>query len=308
MGGTGGRYFPRRLSPAQLAQRIRQAEDKARDDAFETEVGRHLASLLVEFNERDAEGTQKVLRQIRSDFEKEIEGTVETLFGGSISKHTYVDGISDIDALIILNNSELADGSPDEAKSFLAACLRTRYNREAVHEGELAVTVDMQDRTIQLLPALREGEGIKISGSDGSVWSKINPREFTDALTAANRRLDGKLVPCIKLVKAIVSTLPENYRISGYHAESLAIDVFREYDGPATTKTMLRHFFQQASHLVAAPIRDSSGQSAYVDEYLGDANSLTRRNVADALDRIARKTRNADGSRSLERWQELFPE
>ena len=306
MGGSGGGYFSKRLTPDDLVKQTRQAEDQARAGAFETDVAGHLASLLADFNARDVEGIQKVFDQIKSDLEDEIDGSVDTLFGGSISKHTYIDGISDVDALVLLNNSELADKSPDKVKLFLADCLRDRYGDDAVREGVLAVTVNVDDKTIQLLPALRHGESVKIASSDGKNWSKVNPQGFAHALTKANQRLDGKLVPCIKLIKAIVATLPEKRQITGYHTEAMAINVFRGYDGSKTPKSMLRHFFERASEHVTEPIKDSSGQSVYVDEYLGSANSLERRIVADALGRIGRKMRNADGARSLDRWEELF--
>ena len=306
MGGSGGGYFSNRLTPDDLAKRTRQAEDQARDDTFETDVAGHLASLLADFNDRDVEGIQDVFDQIKSDLKNEIDGTVDTLFGGSISKHTYVDGMSDVDALVLLNNSELANQSPNKVKSFLADCLRDRYGEDAVRVGALAVTVNVEDKTIQLLPALRYGNSVKIASSDGKNWSKVNPHGFAHALTKANQRLDGKLVPCIKLIKAIVATLPERRQITGYHAEAMAINVFRGYDGLRTPKSMLRHFFEHASEHVTEPIKDSSGQSVYVDEYLGAANSLERRIVADALGRIGRKMRNADGARLLDRWEELF--
>ena len=306
MGGSGGGYFSGRPKPDDLAKQIRRGEDKAKGDVFRACVAEHLAALLNDFNDRDVEGTQEVLGQIKSDLENEIDGTVDTLFGGSVSKYTYVDGISDVDALVFLNNSELANKSPHQVKSFLVDCLRDRYGRDAVDEGVLAVTVSLTDKTIQLLPALRHGEGVKIASSDGYNWSKVNPHGFANALTKANRRLGGKLVPCIKLIKAIVATLPEKRRITGYHAESMAINVFKGYAGPNTTKSMLHHFFEHASNQVTKPIEDSSGQSVHVDEYLGPANSLRRRIVADAFSRIGRKMRNADGARSLERWKELF--
>ena len=306
MGGSGDGYFSSGLTPDNLAKRTRRAEDQAQTATFETNVADHLASLLTDFNDRDVEGIREVFDRIKSDLENEIDGTVDTLFGGSVSKHTYLDGISDIDALVLLNNSELAEKSPNEVKSFLADCLRDRYGKDAVREGGLAVTVNVQDKTIQLLPALRQGESVKIASSDGSNWSKVNPQGFAHALTKANQRLDGKLVPCIKLIKAIVAMLPEKRQITGYHTESMAINVFRGYDGSKTTKSMLRHFFEHAPEHVIEPIKDSSGQSVYVDEYLGAANSLERRIVADTLGRIGRKIRNADGARSLDRWKELF--
>ena len=305
MSGGGG-YFSGRLTAAELARRARQAENQAHDDTFETAVSKNLASLLASYNDRDVEGTQELFNQIKATLESEIDGTIDTLFGGSISKHTYVDGISDVDALVLLNNSELADMNPDQVKSYLADCLRARYGQEAVEVGVLAVTITLQDQTIQLLPALQHGTGMKIANSDGRDWSKVNPNGFASALTSTNRKLGGKLIPCIKLIKAIVATLPEKHRITGYHTESLAINVFQGYDGPKTPKSMLSHFFEHAPEQVAQPIKDRSGQSIHVDENLGEANSLQRRVVADAFSRIARKIRNADGARSPERWKELF--
>ena len=250
-GGSGGGYFSGSLTPDVLIKRIRQAEDEARDDKFETNGGEHLSSLLADFNNRDVEGTQELFDQIKADLENEIDGTIDTLFGGSISKHTYVDGISDVDALVLLNNSELADKSPNEVKSFLADCLRSRYGEAAVYEGVLAVTVSVQEKTIQLLPALRHGKGVKIARNDGRNWSKINPHGFAHALTKANQRLGGKLVPCIKLIKAIVATLPEKRRITGYHTESMAIKVFNAYDGPNTAKWGI--YFTQVAPICCGP-------------------------------------------------------
>ena len=306
MGGSGGGYFSSRLKPDELVERIRQAEERTQDATFEAEVEGHLAFLLTDFNDRDTEGTQEVFDKFKSDLENEIDGTIDMLFGGSISKHTYVDGISDVDALVLLNNSELADMNPDEVKSFLADCLRNRYGQNAVSVGVLAVTINLQDQMIQLLPALRDGESVKIANSGGHDWSKVNPNRFASALTDVNQKLSGKLIPCIKLIKAIVATLPEKRQISGYHTESIAINVFKDYEGPKTPKSMLRHFFERASEQITQPIKDTSGQSAHVDEYLGNANSLERRVIADALSRIGRKIRNADGARSLEQWKELF--
>ena len=306
MSGTGGRYFSRNVSPSRLIQQTRQAEDQTRDEAFETTVGEFLASQLAGFNDRDIEGIQEVLDKIKADLENEIEGTVDTLFGGSVSKHTYLEGLSDVDTLVLLDNSELAEKSPREVKSYLFDCLRDRYGEEKVWKGKLAVTVCLDDKTIQFLPALRYRQGVKIASSDGSDWSKVNPQRFAEALTKANKKMNGKLVPCVKLAKAIVATLPEQRQLTGYHTESIAINAFKKYDGPKTTKAMLRHFFENASEQVTMPIKDSSGQSVHVDEYLGKANSLKRQTISHALDRIRRKLLNADGATSLERWKELF--
>ena len=302
MGGTGRTYFSR--TPAR--EQIRRTEDQALADTFETEVNENLTSLLVDLNDRDVEGIREELDQIKVDLESEIEGTVDTLFGGSVSKHTYVNGISDVDALVLLDRSELADKTPDEVKAFLADRLGDRYGNGAVGVGALAVTLTLEGKEIQLLPALRHQHGFKIADSNGSNWANVYPRRFAKALTKANERLGGKLVPCVKLIKASIAKLSETEQISGYHVESMAINVFRGYGGRLTHKSMLHHFFVKAPAHVLKPIKDSSGQSVHVDEYLGVENSSKRKDVARALIRIRGEISDADKNGSQEGWKELF--
>ena len=306
MGGSGGGFFSGNVSPDDLARKTREAEEKTYDQAFESEVSAFLTSELAQYNERDVNGTQAMFEAIKKDLEADCGGTVDLLFGGSISKHTYVDGLSDVDALVLMERTELKRKEPKELQRLLADCLRARYGKDSVTLGALAVTLNHDGQTIQLLPALRDGKKLKIASYDTKGWSGIDPVGFAEALTKANKAMDGKLVPCIKLAKSVIATLPEQRRLTGYHTESLAIQVFKGYNGPKTPKAMIRHFFEHAPEHVKQPIRDSSGQSVYVDEYLGKENSLERSIVADALGRIARKIRNADGARSLERWKELF--
>ncbi len=92
----------------------------------------------------------------------------------------------------------------------------------------------------------------------------------------------------IKLAKAINATLPDALRLSGYHMESLGIAAFRGYTGPRTVAEMLPTYFEQASKLVLQPIRDRTGQSVHVDEYLGPSDSAERVARGHVLDRVAK--------------------
>ena len=85
-------------------------------------------------------------------------------------------------------------------------------------------------------------------------------------------------MPVIKLTKAMADCyIPRPSRkISGYHMESLAIDAFRDYRGPLDPKAMLVHLLGHSIEAVKRPITDSTGQSRYVDEYLGPADSKLR--------------------------------
>jgi predicted nucleotidyltransferase len=309
MGGSGGGFFPGGRKAADLRKQVRQAEDQTTDDFFETAVSDLIDSMLSQVNKRDAEAVKQYVQTITKAIEAEIEGSVNVLFGGSVAKRTYVDGLSDVDALVILNQSELTEMSPIEVRGYFAKRLRERLPQTKVEEGALAVTVTFSDATIQLLPAVRVGKGVKLPQADSTDWSPVvHPERFAQKLTKINQEANGKVIPAIKIAKQILSQLPENQKLSGYHVESLAISVFNNYTGTLTTKAMLRHFFSEAPMLIRSPIKDSTGQSVHVDDYLGATNSAMRRVIADSVARFGRALLNADGAKSIRQWQEILGE
>ena len=187
--------------------------------------------------------------------------------------------------------------------------LRLRLPKDVdVHHGRMAVTIEYKDgMKLQLLPALRTNDGrLQVPSSRRDGWSSIDPQGFERALSRRNQQCGGKLIPTIKLVKAIIGTLPEPQRLSGYHIESLAIEAFRNYDGPKTTAAMLPAFFERAKELVLTPIHDSTGQSVHVDGYLGPPESNARIGSSHLLGRLAKRMRNAMAAASVAQWQALF--
>jgi len=218
-----------------------------------------------------------------------------------------VDGISDIDSLVLLNNSELINKSPDEVLEYFRVMLKERFPASKIDVGKIAITVHFADgNIIQLLPAVKSGDEFKISNSSGDKWSKIKPRNFTEKLTKTNKKNSDKMIPTIKIVKAINSYLPKSKQLTGYHIESLAIEAFKAYSGEKIIKKMLQHFFESAKNLVKSPIKDKSGQSVNVDGYLGRKNSTERKQISIILDRISRRMKNANSSASVEQWMEIL--
>lgn len=307
MGGSGGGgYFN---GDAETVQRQWQVAREATESAeYQAEVNGFLGQLLTRFNDRNTEAIATHLAEIKRALDRDIDGTVDLRFGGSVAKHTYVDGLSDVDALVFLDNCELAERAPGLAKDYLADRLIERFPGTEIVEGGLAVTVKFADSDIQLLPAVTCRDRVQIPDAAGEEWAEINPRGFAGKLTEMNDRLGKKLVPVVKLAKALIGELPEQQRISGYHAEAIGIDAFRAYDGPLTPKAMLSHYFARASERVLDPISDVTGQSLHVDEYLGPRHTIERRIVSDAFARIARRMERADRSGRTEEWRGLFGE
>jgi len=69
---------------------------------------------------------------------------------------------------------------------------------------------------------------------------------------------------------------------------------------------MLPLFFERARKLVLSPIRDNTGQSVHVDEYLGQRNSPERQSVSHLLWRLAKRMRNASTGKSKAQWKAVF--
>jgi hypothetical protein len=308
MGGSGGGPFSSSRSPEDLARLVRESERVTSVVAFEAELSALLGELLGEINNRDRPLVKERLEELKLLLEDSIEESLDVMFGGSVAKRTYVDGLSDIDSLLIVDGTELEDGGPEAALARMAEVLSEGLNDDIhVEQGRMAVTVAYPDgMSIQLLPAVRTADGLKIPSSRHSGWSSIEPRGFQQALTRTNEACAGKLVPTVKLAKAILGTLPEHQRLSGYHIESLAIAAFRSYLGPCTTAEMLPTLFERAKELVLSPIKDRTGQSLHVDEYLGVANSQARLSASHLLNRLAKRMRNATAAGSKEQWLALF--
>lgn len=295
-------------SPEELRQKIQNAKSDENIKKFERELQNFIEKLLTQFNDRSTEEINQHLKSIKDALAKEIDGTVDLLYGGSIDKHTYIDGLSDVDSLVLLNDTGLEKLTPKEVKDYFAKRLSEKFPQSTIVKGQLAVTINFQNHEIQLLPAVKTTHGYLFSKLDGTGWSSIKPQKFAKQLTDINKECGNNLVPTIKLVKGIISNLPETKRMTGYHTESVATEIFKNYYGPFQTRDMIRHFFKTAPEIIRTPIPDKTGQSRFVDGYLGASGSLKRKIVSDALGRVSRKINGSDDAHSLKGWKDLFGE
>lgn len=309
MGGSGGGGAFVNRSPEELRKLVRRAEEETTIAAFETDLSELLGNLLASYNGRDVTLVADRLSQLKSALEGSTEEVFDQLFGGSVAKHTYVDGLSDIDSLVVINDTGLESRPPQDVLEVMAQTIVDQADDNVeVASGRMAVTVSYADgMQIQLLPAIRTDGGLmKVPSSRRDGWSEIDPMKFKEALTKRNQECGGKLIPMIKLAKAINGQLPETQQLSGYHMESLAIAAFKGYQGQRTAAAMLPVFFERARDLLLSPIVDRTGQSVHVDTYLGPANSEARQAVSHVFGRVARRMRNASAAASKTQWQALF--
>ena len=241
-------------------------------------------ALLAQYKRRN---TGTVTRRLENlcEFLRQKGDVVQTMLGGSVLKGTYVTGLSDVDALLIVNQSSLINQPPARVIKYVRGIIQDRLPQNTVSAGDLAVTVEYSDGTeIQILPAIRTTSGgVRIANPGSNQWSNVaRPDDFARKLAEVNTVGDGRVVPIIKLAKAMSDCFikRKSRKISGYHMESLAIDAFKNYQGELNPKTMLVHFLGHSMDAVKRPIVDSTGQSRYVDESLGQAGSTARKRAS----------------------------
>lgn len=305
MGGSRGSYTP----GLPLSELQKQREEREKKDNYERQVNEYLQSLLKNINERDTEKIHQHLQNLKSALERDIEGAIEMRFGGSVIKHTYANGLSDIDMLVQINKSSYENKSPQEVLTHFAEQIKRRLPNTEVKIGKLAVTVKYSSgHEIQLLPALKTQTGYKIASFDKGKWSSvIKPHKFAEKLTKVNSENGNRVVPLIKLFKNINSTLSSSKQLSGYHIESLAIDAFKNpANTPRTFKGMVEHFVSHACHAVLNPIKDSTGQSVHVDSYLGNSNSLERRQISQNLKMLQKRINAANATSTSDKWRTIL--
>jgi len=282
-----------------VRERIRQ---QLRNQELDVELNEALAQELAGYNDRDTELTQRRLDDIGEALAGDAIDIDRLLFGGSVAKHTYVDGLSDVDALVVLDDP---DSGPGELVERFAQALSGQLppgDVLAVEPGGLAVTVTYRDGSqVQLLPAVERDGRTSIASEDSRGWRTIRPHKFAEKLTQVNNANGGAVVPTIKLGKAALAGLPEAQRLSGYHVEAIAVDAFKGYAGRRDRMSMLLHLIDHTAEAVMRPTGDITGQSLHIDTHLGPARSATRETAQQELRRLHARLKSAASAADLRR-------
>ncbi len=276
-----------------------------RQDVF----NQYCENLLARYKRRNTVSTTRHIDSLCTILRQEGCEAIQTMFGGSVRKRTYVNGLSDVDVLLMVNQSSLTSQPPAQAISHVEDILKRRFSNNRVRSCNLAVTIDYSDGTeIQMLPAIRTKNGVRIAEPGSNGWSNVvQPDRFATKLAEVNTARHGRVVPTIKLAKAIADCYVRrpSRKITGYHMEALAIEAFRNYREALDPKSMLVHLFGNSIEAVMTPIADSTGQSRRVDEYLGPAGSPSRRRTSTYFRQMRGKV---NSSRTKEQMDALFCE
>lgn len=270
MGSSGGgRYYrsaraERQPAPTQQSRLVR----------VRSAISRFLGRVSQPDEQRVEWTKEAVLRKLRSRFGR----VVGLRGGGSYSRGTFVNGLSDIDLLIDFgkySESSLVDkDDPEALRQHASSSLRELFPQAQVSTGRMAVTIQFPDGLqLQLLPAFRTRTGYRVPDPERRGWLTTNPKRFANLLQKRNHELGGRLLPAIKVIKWLCQR--HNVHIRSYHIETLAVKAFEEYQGSDEHSKMVSHFFDYAKDAVLRPVPDVTGQQAHVDEYLNTRRDRT---------------------------------
>ena len=163
MAGTGSRYTGP-TSPS-IREKLEKAK-AAEKERLVSDVNCLLQEALSSYNDRDRDKIADRLEELEETLGEEIE-VDRVLFGGSVAKRTDVDGLSDTDALVILDRDAVAGDAPQELLDHFLRVLdssRSRADVDSITAGRMAVTIKYVDgEEIQLLPALRTGDVVSVA-------------------------------------------------------------------------------------------------------------------------------------------------
>src|SRR5262245_49364317 len=102
MGGSSPHSTFSSVSPDDLRKKIRDAELEAAEREFSPKLANRLNKLLSRVNDRDDVKTSARLDDVRAALKDELASDFMLKYGGSVAKHTYVDGLSDVDMLLVM--------------------------------------------------------------------------------------------------------------------------------------------------------------------------------------------------------------
>jgi len=143
-GGGGGRGGGGEDGTTSLDDLEQKAHDYVDSSEYEIEINNYFQDLLKDFNDRDVDGIKKHLETIIAALETEID-IINLLFGGSIQKHTYINGLSDVDILAILDDASYKNMTPNEVLKKFSDRLKQRLPNTQISTGNLAVTIEFTD-------------------------------------------------------------------------------------------------------------------------------------------------------------------
>jgi len=185
-------------------------------------------------NQRDKIKTSH--KHLREKILQPLDYVSQTFLTGSYKKKTLINPANDIDVFVVLSGYTQYDIKPNTILDKLKKDLNITYPKTPVKQDKPCIVIEFNHVTFELTPAIEVentwGDNYfyipEISKSN--TWQLVeNPRILEKKLTEANKQLNQKLNPLIKMMKKC--KVQHNLKTPSFEMEKMAIDSLYSIDG-----------------------------------------------------------------------------
>ena len=152
---------------------------------------------------------------------------IETFLTGSYKKHTMIRPPNDVDVFVVISNDQI-QFNPNSVLRKLKRDLSVSYPGSIVRQDKPCIVLDFSHCKFELTPAIEVNQyyqnGYYIPSQGEDAWMRVeDPKAMEARLSHANYRLNGMLIPLIKMMKAC-KRQNDICGIKSFEMEDLAID------------------------------------------------------------------------------------
>ncbi|WP_179840115.1 nucleotide-binding domain-containing protein [Pseudomonas lundensis] len=191
-------------------------------------------------------------------FFRTLDSTANNLQVGSYGRWSAIKGVSDLDMLYIMSNSDWdrynEDGGQSKLLSDTKAAIQERYSTTTITVDRLVVCVKFQNFNVEVQPVFKQDDGsFKYPDTyNGGSWKITKPKDEIKATSDVDDDQNGNLRRLCKMLRAwknkhgigigglLIDTLAHNFLTQ---TDDYADKSFASYD------FMVRDFFYFASNL-----------------------------------------------------------
>ena len=178
-------------------------------------------------NQRDKIKTSH--KHLREKILQPLDYVSQTFLTGSYKKKTLINPANDIDVFVVLSGYTQYDIKPNTILDKLKKDLNITYPKTPVKQDKPCIVIDFNHVTFELTPAIEVENYWGYNTfyipemSKNNTWQLIeNPRVLEEELTEANKRLNQKLNPLIKMMKKC--KIHNGLKTPSFEMEKMAID------------------------------------------------------------------------------------
>ena len=182
----------------------------------------------IELTENQRNKIKTSHKHLRENILQPLDYVSHTFLTGSYKKKTLINPANDIDVFIVLSGYSKYDIKPNTILDKLKKDLQKTYPNTKIKQDKPCIVIEFNHVIFELTPAIEINNWYGHNNfyipemSKNNTWQKVeNPRILEEELTEANKRLNQKLNPLIKMMKKC--KVKHNWKIPSFEMEKMAI-------------------------------------------------------------------------------------